>query len=352
MKNFSKNLLTILLALALVISFFPSTAQVEASDVTEAQDEVVFDDDDDFTEYEDEDSEEEEGDEEEEPIYTEPDIPRAEGSYLVSIDALKDTVDYETGDDLDLDDIYVTAYFSDGSSEDIDFDSCDSNIDEIDMDEAGTQTITISYTVDEITATCEIEIYIEEAIVLEEIKATKSKTSYYVGDKISISDLKVVAYYSDGSKEVLDSDDYETNVKKLKTTKAGTLTLEVTYEEDDEEVSDEITLKVSVKKPGTPAKVSLTGGIKTFSVSYNKVSSAAGYAITYSTSSKFKSAKTIYTKAVKATVKNLKAGTYYVKVSAYVMSGKKRITGAASSTQKVKVTAKTKAKKSKTKKKK
>lgn len=59
-------------------------------------------------------------------------------------------------------------------------------------------------------------------------------------------------------------------------------------------------------------------------VKYSKVSKAAGYAVQYSTSSKFKSAKSVSSTKTSATIKKLKKKTYYVRVRAYrLLDGKK-----------------------------
>ena len=251
--------------------------------------------------------------------------------YLEDLYAEKETVYYETGDELDVDDITVTAYYSDGTEEEVyDYEL---NDDEIDMDEAGTQTLIVTYTEDEITLTAEIEIEIEEYVYLEEIQAKKTKTNYFVGEKIKINDLKITAYYSDGSKETIDYDEVETNVSKINTSKAGKKTLEITYEEDDTEASCEI--KLNIKELSVPTGIKVLAKGNKINVSYKKVNGAAGYAITYSTSKKFKKSKTVYTKSLKTTISKLKKGTYYVKVSAYHLNGKKKVLAKASAAKKV-----------------
>jgi uncharacterized repeat protein (TIGR02543 family) len=58
---------------------------------------------------------------------------------------------------------------------------------------------------------------------------------------------------------------------------------------------------------------------KKITVKYAKVKGAKGYEVSYSTSKKFtkKTTKTVTSKKTTATIKNLKKGTYYVKVAAY-----------------------------------
>ncbi len=86
---------------------------------------------------------------------------------------------------------------------------------------------------------------------------------------------------------------------------------------------------VTPDAPVTPAKITLKapniktakGGKKSFTVKWSKVSGADGYQLQYSTSAKFKKAKTIKIKkvsTVKKTVKKLKAKKkYYIRIRAY-----------------------------------
>jgi len=77
-------------------------------------------------------------------------------------------------------------------------------------------------------------------------------------------------------------------------------------------------------------------------VKWKKIKGANGYQITYSTNKKFRKAKTINVKAkkVKYTIKKLKSGKkYFIKVRAYKLNGKEKVTGAWS---KVKVVKKVK----------
>ncbi len=86
---------------------------------------------------------------------------------------------------------------------------------------------------------------------------------------------------------------------------------------------------VPVNPPVTPAKVtvkatsikSVKGGKKSFTVKWAKVSGADGYQLQYSTSAKFKKAKTVKIKkasTVKKVVKKLKAKKkYYIRIRAY-----------------------------------
>lgn len=102
------------------------------------------------------------------------------------------------------------------------------------------------------------------------------------------------------------------------------------------------TPKPSVKKPGkvSATKKTIKGAKKKITVKIKKVSGAAGYQIQYSTKKNFSKAvksKNV-TKASTVTLKNVKKGTYYVRVRAYKKSGSKKVYGSWSAKIKVKVT--------------
>ena len=96
-----------------------------------------------------------------------------------------------------------------------------------------------------------------------------------------------------------------------------------------------------VKKPGQVKGLKLKAGKKKVTVTYKKVSGATSYKVTYSTSKKFKKAKTVTVKSgktVKKTISKLKSKKrYYVKVCAVKKVKGKNYTGKWSAVKKVKV---------------
>ena len=96
-----------------------------------------------------------------------------------------------------------------------------------------------------------------------------------------------------------------------------------------------------VKKPGQVKGLKLKAGKKKVTVTYKKVSGATSYKVTYSTSKKFKKAKTVTMtsgKTVKKTISKLKSKkTYYVKVCAVKKVKGKNFTGKWSGVKSVKV---------------
>ncbi len=68
------------------------------------------------------------------------------------------------------------------------------------------------------------------------------------------------------------------------------------------------------------------------------VTGAKGYQLQYALNKKFKKKKSIQTKKTKYTIKKLKKKkTYYIRVRAYKMNGKKKVYGKWSTVKKVKI---------------
>ena len=95
-------------------------------------------------------------------------------------------------------------------------------------------------------------------------------------------------------------------------------------------------------KVKAPSKVKLTsaknGKGKKLTVKWKKVTGAKGYQLQYAMNKKFKKKKSIQTKKTKYTIKKLKKKkTYYIRVRAYKMNGKKKVYGRWSTVKKVKI---------------
>ena len=95
-------------------------------------------------------------------------------------------------------------------------------------------------------------------------------------------------------------------------------------------------------KVKAPSKVKLTsaknGKGKKLTVKWKKVTGAKGYQLQYALNKKFKKKKSIQTKKTKYTIKKLKKKkTYYIRVHAYKMNGKKKVYGKWSTVKKVKI---------------
>ena len=85
---------------------------------------------------------------------------------------------------------------------------------------------------------------------------------------------------------------------------------------------------VNAKVIGVVKGLKVTMKKRQAKVSWKKVSGVQGYQICYSTSKKFKNKKQLLAKNNKVTLKKLKSGkTYFVKVRAYTLDGKKKVYG-------------------------
>lgn len=121
------------------------------------------------------------------------------------------------------------------------------------------------------------------------------------------------------------------------TIKAGTYYLKVSYAGDyGSPYHFIVSYKASAKKVGKTSITSLSSGKTYFKVKFRKASNAQKYQISYSTSSKFKKAKTITTKSLSYTKKGLKKKTkYYVRVRGIRKEGKKTKYGSYSTAKSV-----------------
>ena len=95
-------------------------------------------------------------------------------------------------------------------------------------------------------------------------------------------------------------------------------------------------------KVKAPSKVKLTSAKnekgKKLTVKWKKVTGAKGYQLQYALNKKFKKKKSVQTKKTKYTIKKLKKKkTYYIRVRAYKMNGKKKVYGKWSTVKKVKI---------------
>ena len=127
------------------------------------------------------------------------------------------------------------------------------------MKTAGTYTVTVSYTENDVTKADAFEIIVKDAAVepgdvtLTGIEVTvPDNTTYTVGDKLDLTGLKVTASYSDSStKDVTDSENLTVDTAECNMDAAGTYTVKVSYTEDGITMSDTFQIKVNVKDEPT-----------------------------------------------------------------------------------------------------
>ena len=164
------------------------------------------------------------------------------------------TTTYTVGDELNLDGLKVTASYSDNSTKDV-TEAAKVDTSACDMKTAGTYTVTVSYTENDVTKADAFEIIVKDAAVepgdvtLTGIEVTvPDNTTYTVGDKLDLTGLKVTASYSDSStKDVTDSENLTVDTAECNMDAAGTYTVKVSYTEDGITMSDTFQIKVNVK---------------------------------------------------------------------------------------------------------
>lgn len=165
----------------------------------------------------------------------------AAAKVLQSVTATKTTTAYNVGDTLTTNDITVTAHYSDSTSADV-TSSATINTSSVDMNTAGTYSIGISYTEDGITVTTSINIAV--SAVLQSISATKTKTSYNVGDTLNTNDITVTASYSDSTTADVTAS-ATINTSSVDMTTSGTYSIGVSYTEDGVTETTSISITVS-----------------------------------------------------------------------------------------------------------
>ncbi len=305
-----------------------------------------------------------------------------EAVALSGIKAEKTKKEYEVGDTIKVDDIKVTATYEDGTTAEVT--GFTTNVDKLKTDKAGTVNLVVTYVEGEITKTATIKLTIkaksggdEERVVLESIKAEKTKKEYEVGDTIKVDDIKVTATYEDGTTAEVTG--FTTNVDKLSTATKGTKILVVTYEENGVKKTAKISIVIKAKttsnptpnptpspnpgsgattptpspnpgsgtttpttqpstptpaaQPAAPAPATQSAapvipgnvsgvkvkalGKKKVSIKWSKAENAFAYVVEISTKKNFKNAKQKATSNTNLTWKNLKKGkTYYVRIKA------------------------------------
>lgn len=166
------------------------------------------------------------------------------GTTLSSISATKTDKEYTVGDTLDISDLVVIANYSDGTHANV-TSSATINTSSVDMTTAGTYSISVSYTQGGVTKTASISIVVSAPTVktLTSISATKTQTSYGIGDTLSTSDIVVTAHYSDStsanvtSSATIDTSDVDMSAQ-------GTYLIVVSYTEDG--ITETTSISISV----------------------------------------------------------------------------------------------------------
>ena len=88
----------------------------------------------------------------------------------------------------------------------------------------------------------------DTALAPESIDAVKTKTSYIAGDTLNVDDITVTAHYADGYSEAVTG--FTTNAADIDMSKAGKKTMTVSYSQNGETRTADITIKVDAASGG------------------------------------------------------------------------------------------------------
>ncbi|MCH5157317.1 MAG: InlB B-repeat-containing protein [Clostridiales bacterium] len=121
--------------------------------------------------------------------------PTPEPVVLVSISAVYSGDELLIGATLNENLVSVIATYSDNSSKQV----SGFNLSAITFEVAGTHTVTVTYTENEVTKTATFTVTVVEPVVLQSITATYSGTNVIVGNQPDQGLLMVTAHYSNGS---------------------------------------------------------------------------------------------------------------------------------------------------------
>ena len=167
--------------------------------------------------------------------------------------------EYEVGDKFDPSGIEVTATYSDGDTEVLGADAEGLVFSPEEFTEAGPQTVTVLYTVGNVTRTASVNVTVsekaEEPAVLTGIEITTqpSKTEYEVGDAFEPEGMVVTASYDKKDPQAVDPDKLTFTPEVF--SEAGEQTVTVSYTEDG--ITMEAKLQVTVTEKTVEPEVTL-----------------------------------------------------------------------------------------------
>ena len=156
---------------------------------------------------------------------------------LQSITAVYNGQPVLVGGTLSKEDIEVTAHYSDGSGKTV----TDFTLSGLSSATAGEKTVTVTYSEDGVTKTCNFNVTVSAPpVTLESITAVYTGQAIKVGATLNNDDITVTAFYSDESSKTV------TNfaVSGFSSTKAGVCDVTVSYTENG--VEKEITLNITI----------------------------------------------------------------------------------------------------------
>lgn len=138
---------------------------------------------------------------------------------VIGVTATTQKTSYVFGEELDLSDLVVTAYYEDGTTKVLNSNQYKVNADSFNSKMRGDYeigvTFTEDYTVDGITRSCEVETCFFASVVLnmESIKIAKGTSTFLQYSDLDISNWEVEITYKEGVKETI-KEGFTTDIKE------------------------------------------------------------------------------------------------------------------------------------------
>ncbi len=158
---------------------------------------------------------------------------------LTGLNIYDQRLSFTVGEEYDFDGTVVASY-SDGTTKVVE----PTTVSEPNMDEAGTQNVTVTYEENNVSVSATFSIVINnpdtpQQVILSSISLSNQTTTFYVGDAF-VFDGVCTAFYSDGSSKEVEP----VILTQPDMTTTGSRTITVQYQEDDETAQSVYTIYV------------------------------------------------------------------------------------------------------------
>ena len=158
------------------------------------------------------------------------------------VDLTVSVPDYVSGDEFAVEDLTVVVTYEDGYTKEVTDFEVDTTA--LDMEKAGNQMITVSYTENGETVTKEVPVIVAHNEESKPADITVELPEYVSGDSFDVDDLVVKVTYEDGYTEEVEAEDVVIDTSDLDMSKAGEQTITVSYTVNGETVTKEVTVVV------------------------------------------------------------------------------------------------------------
>ena len=160
---------------------------------------------------------------------------------LTGISVSPGSIECFVNEPIDKNALTVTAYYEGSSEKTV----TGFNLSQDTFSAAGTYSVTVTYTENEVEATAELSVTVKDKLTgISVVENTKEEYDLY--DSVDKSALTVTAHYAAGGDVTLSSSDFTVSPEKFEAT--GTQTVTVTYTENGVKATAEFT--VTVNDPG------------------------------------------------------------------------------------------------------